>query len=474
MTPSSTVTTLSRRTVLSGISALTAAAFLPRRAFAATPGSNVDKYGIDLGGYDGPKLTSSNITLKFMRQDFPPAVNALFDAAYAQFTSAYPNIKIEEERVPYGDLTKKVQIYVGSQSAPDLMMGRNDFASAYAAGQFAVPLQQFIADEFLADLYDGLRESATVGDNLVCLPWVTNPDFIFFNQDLFAAAGVATPPETDDVDAGWTVEEFIDALKRITASLRAKGNTDTFAYAASDAGNGGPGSNYTQVECVWVRMQGDPAADKASSLYKTFACVSDDGLKASGFLDTPEAISGMTNYQSLFKLGLTPAGAAPGQFVGGAAATAFANVNLSNRLKKASVPFKWGVTPTPRGKSNYPCSLLSDSPFVYSGSRHIPEAAALLAFLCNDANRLAFDSAWGSMPARKSLVDNDPSYKTEPAKRMAAATAAKAFAPPKSAGWFDYFNVANTAVKDIALGADPAVRLHDAAAQIDKLLAKYK
>src|SRR5690242_8787893 len=116
----------SRRAVLGGISAMAVASALPRQSLAATPGSNVGKYRIDLGGYNGPQLTASNITVKFMRQDFPPAVNALFDSAYAEFMKAYPNVKIEEERVPYGDLSKKVQIYVGSQGAPDIMMGRND------------------------------------------------------------------------------------------------------------------------------------------------------------------------------------------------------------------------------------------------------------------------------------------------------------------------------------------------------------
>jgi len=465
--------TPSRRAVLGGLSAFAVSAALPKAAFAATPGSDVAKYKIDLGGYNGPALTDRDITLKFMRQDFPPAVNALFDAAYAEFMAAYPNIRIEEERVPYGDLSRKVQIYVGSQSAPDVMMGRNDFASAYAAGQFAAPLQDYLADEFLADMYEPLLDSATIDGNVVCLPWVTNPMFLYFNRDIFAAAGVETPPETFDVDAGWTIDEFVDALKRITEALRQKGDSDTFALAASTAGGGGPGSNYTQIESIWIRTQGDPASDEVSSLYRTFAGVSPDGLTASGYLDTDEAIAGMTLYQSLFKLGLTPEGAAPDQFVGGAAATTFGNMNISNRFKNEPAPFAWGVTSMPRARVAFTCSV-ADSPFVYANSPNVPEAAALLAFICNDKNRNTFNAAWGSMPARKSLVEADPSYQAEPANRMAAATAARAYGPPKTAGWFDYFNAANTAVKDIALGADPATRLHDAAAQIDKLLAKYK
>ena len=84
--------TLSRRAVLTGIAAgaatLALPALLPSRAFAATPGSNPGKYKIDLGGYSGPELTSAPITLKIMRQEYPPEVNEVMNAQYAAFSSA--------------------------------------------------------------------------------------------------------------------------------------------------------------------------------------------------------------------------------------------------------------------------------------------------------------------------------------------------------------------------------------------------
>ena len=73
-------------------------------------------------------------------------------------------------------------------------------------------------------------------------------------------------------------------------------------------GNRGPGSNYSQMESMWVRMLGDPSAAKDSTVYKTFAGISEDGLTATGYLDTPEAIQGMKNYQALFSEGLSPKG----------------------------------------------------------------------------------------------------------------------------------------------------------------------
>lgn len=468
---------VTRRTILRGMAAIGAGIALPgvvaRPAAAATPGSNPGKYKIDLGGYSGPELTDQAITLKFMRQDFPPEVNATFDTAYAAFKQAYPNISVEEERVPYGDLPQKVQVYVASGTAPDIMMGRNDFASAYAAGQLALPLQKFFTPEYVADVLPPLRESATIKGDLLCLPWETNPTFLHFNREIFKRAGVETPPEVTDVNKGWTVDQYLDALGRITTALRAAGDKETFGLQASVHGGGGPGSNYTQLESIWVRMMGDPKADKSSSAYRTFLGVSEDGLTATGYLDTPEAIKGMTNYQTMFTKGYTPKGIQPDMYRSGIAATAFDSMNTANIFRSKGAPFEWGCSPAPRGTIAY-STTVADSPFIFSGSPNPNEAAALLAFITNDANRSAFHGAWGSMPVRLSMIDAIPAYKTDPVNMLALSSAINAYGPPKTVGWFDYFSAVNPAVKDIALGADPATRLHEAAAQIDGLLAKYK
>jgi len=400
-------------------------------------------------------------------------VNETFNKAYAAFMEAYPNITVEEERVPYGDLPQKVQVYVSSGDAPDIMMGRNDFASAYSAGELALPLNDFFSEDYIIDIYKPLRDSATIGGSLLCVPWETNPTLIYFNREIFKRAGVDTPPEVTDIHEGWNVEQYINALRAVTDALRSQGDESTFGLQASMHGGGGPGSNYTQLECIWVRMMGDPNADPESSIYRTFAAVSADGLKASGYLDTPEAAAGMTNYQTLFTEGLTPKGIVPDMYTGGVAATGFGSLNWANRFRANGAPFDWGVTPAPRGRIVYNTTV-ADSPFVWSGTPHANEAAALLAFIVGDTNRLAFHKAWGSMPSRASLVALDSRYQTDQVNQLVVSVADGAYGPPKTPGWFDYFNAVNPAVKDIALGADPAERLSAAAKQIDGLLAKYR
>lgn len=465
---------LSRRSVLlGGASLLAAAAILPSRAFAAGPGTNPGKYKLDLGGYTGPELTDAPITIKVMRQEFSPEINAPIEAAYTAFKEAYPNISIEEERVPYGDLAKKVQLYVASGSAPDIMMGSTELAPVYAAGEIAVPLNDLFSDDFIQDIYTPMREASTINGKTMCLAWESNSCFVYFNRDIFKRAGVGTPPEVTDVVGGWTADELLNALRAVTEKLRKDGDESTFGMASSRFGNRGPGSNYSQMESMWIRMMGDPNAPKDSSLYKTFAGISEDGLTATGYLDTPEAILGMKNYQALFSEGLSPKGVVADHYKSGAAAIDFSSMAFANTFRKSGAPFDWGVSPPIRGTIPF-ASSVADAPFVYSGSQHIPEAAALLAFLLNDTNRRAFYEVRGSMPSRKSLTDETPAYQTDPVNILCANVSASAYGSPKSVGWLDYVNAVNPAVKDIALGVDVEERLHTTAGQIDRLLAKYR
>ena len=463
---------VSRRAVLSGmVKAAAVGVFAPALIDSARAASGK----IDLGGYSGPQLTSEPITLRFMRQDFTPDVNALLEKAYGEFRAQYPNITIAEEKVPYGDLQKKMLVYVASNDAPDIMMGRTDFADAYHAGKMALPLQNYLSKEFIADIPDNLRSAASSNGSLYCAPWETSVMLLYFNRDLWAKAGMKTPPEVDSLDGGWTDDEFIARLEELNAKLKAAGDTKSWALAAAGQGNGGPGANYSQLESIWIRSQGDPNAPKTSSAYKTLMGISEDGRSVTGYIDTPEAIKGMQYYQSLFSKGLTPLGPVPNQFPGGLAATYFGGLNFTNRFRVPGQepPFKWGVSLPPKGKIVFNGNG-SDAPLVWAKSKYPAEAAALLAFLCNDANRLAFHKAWGSMPSRASLRKAMSEFATEQPFKLASALSDASYSVPRTPGYFDYFNAMNPAVKDIALGADPARVLPETAAKIDRFLAKYK
>jgi multiple sugar transport system substrate-binding protein len=465
---------ISRRAILAGMAGAALTGAIGSRGLIGSAQAQ-GSYKLDLGGYAGPELSSEPVTLRFMRQDFTPDVNALLEAAYAEFKAAYPNISIVEEKVPYGDLQKKLLVYIASGDAPDIMMGRTDFTDAYHAGSVALPVQDYLSADYVNDIPANLRAAASSAGNLYSVPWETSVMMLYFNRDLFEKVKMQTPPEVTGLDGGWSDEELVANLVEMNTKLKESGDNQSWALAAAGQGNGGPGANYSQLESIWIRSQGDPNAAKDSAAYKTLMGISEDGLTVSGHIDTPEAIKGMRFYQSLFAKGLTPLGPVPNQYPGGLAATYFGGLNFTNRFRVPGKepPFKWGVSLPPKGNIVFNGNG-SDAPLVWSKSQHPAEAVALLSYLCNDKNRLAFHKTWGSMPSRTSLREQMSVFATEQPFKMAQALSDASYSVPRSPGYFDYFNAMNPAVKDIALGADPAKVLPDTAAKIDRLLAKYR
>jgi len=444
-------------------------------ASAATPGSTASggSYKLDLGGYRGPAPTTQAVQLRLTRQSYPPPVEQWWKNMYAEWAAAYPNITVQEETVPYGDLQQKLQTYVAAGDVPDLMMGRGDFVQAYVFNSLVTDLSQYLSDDFVGDITPAVRSQQTVDGKLYAWPWETNNSILYFNKDIWGSAGVPTPPETTDINAGWTWDQFGDAWGQLLQKLNASGASDMYPLAASEYGNGGPGSNYW-YESIYIRSNGDPNAAKDSTLYKTYAGVSPDGATATGYVDTPEAIKGMTFYQSLFSKKLTPSVAQARMFEDGKAATRFAGLGSFLRWTDPSMllPFKWGATPTPRGNIVL-TSTTGDSPIIMAKAKHPVEAVALMAFATNDTNRLTWHKVWGNPPARTSLFPQ-MGY-TDPILQLSVNSINVAgYPPPITPGYLEYFSAMNTAVKDIGLGAPVEARLHQVAGEIDGLLAPYK
>jgi multiple sugar transport system substrate-binding protein len=431
------------------------------------------QYKLDLGGYRGPAPTGQQISLRFMRQSYTPATEAVIKGWITEWNQAYPNIAIEEETVPYGDLNQKLQTYVSSGAAPDIMMGKGDFVQAYVFNKIVLNLSDYLNDTFIQDIPPQMRAQQSANGNLYAMPWEQGHTLLYFNKDLFAQAGVATPPETADLTQGWTWDQASEAWKKLGAALNPSGSGDVYALTASEYGNGGPGSSYW-YEGIYIRSMGDPNAPKDSSTYKTFAGVSPDGLTASGYVDTPEAIKGMQLYQSLFAQKLTPSVAIAQGFENQKGATRFASITLANRFSNpgGDPGFKWGATSVPRGNLVFNHNS-GDAPIAYAKTKYPAETAAYLAFIHSDKNRIAFHTAWGSMPARQSLFDKIPTYTQYP-QSLAVALTKAGYSPPITPGYLEYFNAMNAAVKDIALGAGPDDRLGKVAKEIDGLLASYK
>lgn len=475
-------TSITRREFLKNVGIAAAGGLLarctPTRSVTPTsvsPSSGKPSYKLDLGGYVGPApTTSAEVELRYLRQIVTPAAEKWYKDRYAEWAAAYPNITIKEEPVSYGDLNQKFTTYVGAGDPPDIMMGKGDFVASYAFNNVALNLSQFLSSDFLNDLTPAMKAQQMIDGELYAWPWEHGSVLCYFNKEHFSKAGVEMPPETSDLSQAWTWQEFYEACKQLSEALRAD-EEQFYPLFASEYGGGGPGKSYW-YEGIFIRSIGDPNAPVNSSLYKTFAGVSPDGLTASGYVDTPEAISGMEFYQRLYQERLTPSVAIPRMFEDQKAAFKFGSFGFSVRYRDVNQPdwylkFKWGATPVPKGKNLF-LHTSGDAPIISATSKYPVEAAAFMAFLNNNRNRVSWSTAWGALPARTSLFEM-MGY-TEEIDKLGIELVKSGHSTPITPGYLEYNNAMGSAIGDIALGADVEERLKRVAEEIDGLLINYR
>ncbi|MGW7459783.1 extracellular solute-binding protein [Streptomyces sp. NPDC054797] len=119
---------------------------------------------------------------------------AFWDKLTADFTAANPGIKVEVKLLPWADIDREVSRMVKAGKAPDiaLMGSYSDFAAQgklYAANE----LLSVTAE---ANFLQPLADAGSLGSTLYGLPFVASSRLLFYNEALFAKAGIKEAPKT--------------------------------------------------------------------------------------------------------------------------------------------------------------------------------------------------------------------------------------------------------------------------------------
>ncbi|MFD3700620.1 extracellular solute-binding protein [Streptomyces sp. NPDC058646] len=169
---------------------------------------------------------------------------AFWDKLTADFTAAHPGIKVEVQLLPWADIDREVSRMVNTGKAPDmaLMGSYSDFA---AQGKL------YSADQLLsvtaeANFLQPLAEAGSVGSTLYGLPFVASSRLLFYNEALFAKAGITKPPTT------W------NELKAAAKALKDKGVKFPFAMPL------GPEEAHAEA-MIWELSNGGGYADSSGN-----------------------------------------------------------------------------------------------------------------------------------------------------------------------------------------------------------------
>ena len=383
---------------------------------------------------------TTTLTVWFMRDSLSDAIVQRFTD---DFQRSHPGIALNVQIQEWDGIGQKVTSALASKDAPDVIEVGNTQVAEYAASGGVRDLTAKVADLGGTDWLPGLAEPGKIDGRQYGIPWYAANRVVIYNKDLFAKAGVTTPPKTRD--------EWID----VTTKLNKGGVQGIYL----------PGQNwYTLAGFVW-----DEGGDLAVK----------DGTGWKGVLDTPQALAGMAFYQRLQALGKGPKDsdeARPPQAdvfgkgdiaqiisaPGGAVAIEKANPDLKGRL---------GFFPIPGKTADKPGAV-----FTGGSDLIIPEASAHPDEAYEVVKALAGEKFQLDMAKEMSYVPNRTSYagvlSGDEATAAMAAGAAVGHATPNSPNWaaVEAKNVIKEYMTKVLTGGDAATEAKAASEVITTIL----
>jgi len=292
----------------------------------------------------------------------------------AEFERRHPGVKVRVQQIPWSAAHEKLLTAFAGDSLPDVIQLGNTWIPEFAALDVILPLGDMSAAG--GDVFPGIIDSSQIDGQLMAMPWYVDTRLLFYRKDLLAQAGIERPPRT------WA--EWQTALTRIVALpggprfglLLPVNEWQPLAIMALQAGS-------------TLLRDDDRHTDFQSAAFR----------RAFGF------------YLDLFRRGYAPAlgetqlsylyrDFAEGRFA--FYITGPWNLGEFRQRLPARVQALWDTAPMP-GPEGPGVSLAGGSSLAVCRSSRQPEMArALLEFLTQPEQQVAFYHLTGDLPTRRS------------------------------------------------------------------------
>ena len=279
-------------------------------------------------------------------------------------------VDVEVVGVPWGAFDDRITAAIAAGDGPDLLQVGIDRVRTLHDAEVLEPLNRFAADHpwIGAENYpEGARESMAIGDDILTVPWISDPRVLFYRSDILAEAGIAGPPATWDELAA-NAKELAD---------RGAGMYGYFP-AQWDAG--------LPVAMTWSR--GGEIID------------SDGNLN----FDTPQFREVLQYFADLYESGSVPRNSDFDQtqgFISGIIPLVISGPFLANSIRDVAPELdgKWFVTTVPAGLAGSVSQWAGSNLGVWADTPNIDNALSLMEFLTNPETQVRWFELAGRMPA---------------------------------------------------------------------------
>jgi len=297
------------------------------------------------------------------------------------YEKEHPNIKIELETIPFQMYYSKILAATASGAHIGDVVAVDDwFAQELFKRNFTTDLQPFFnrdlkVESFYTTMLDGWRWKG----NLMAFPTSGGVTVLFYNKDLFDAAGVTYP------DSTWTYDDLLAAAKKLTKDTDGDGRIDQWGFLVDDG-------TYTALDTQIYSLGGHTLSPELSRCE----------------LESPESIEAlqflvdMVNKQKISPPPL-PQQALSQEFMSGK----YAMIMMGDfaKLSFKDTPFRWDIAMPPKGTGGRHSIRFGNAFCIPTTSQHKDEAWKLLKWIITFPGKEKIDELFYTMmPAYKPLA----------------------------------------------------------------------
>lgn len=301
-----------------------------------------------------------------------------FQTLVHDFEQANPGITVKYVNVPFGDAQTKFQTAASTGSgAPDVLRADVGWTAGFAKAGLLLPLDGTPAAADKDSFESNLIEQASYDGKLYGMPEVTDTLALMYNKQLFAKAGITSPPAT------W------DALKTDMAQIKTKTGADGFAFNPASYYAMpflyGEGTDMVDLDSHTVTVNSAPAVQAIDTLKSVIAA------PGAAKLDTTS--NGYANIMDAFESGKVAS------IIQGPWETT--NVFKGKVFKDRS---NLGIAPVPAGSTGKAGAPVGGHNLVaYAGSDSAHQAAAerFIAFMTSASSQETIATKNATLPTRE-------------------------------------------------------------------------
>jgi len=335
------------------------------------------------GGAKAPAANTGPAQISMMMWG-DPAELEVWNQIVADFHQSNPNITVKVEVSDWDSYWTKLKTLLSASTPPDVFAMDAPLYLDYQSRGVLLNLQPYLDKnpDLLSGVYPQTLQAYKTADGMYGLPRDFQTIVLFYNKDMFDAAGVAYPT------ANWTYDDLRNAAKSLT-KVGPDGKTTQFGFY----------SDLWDMELIWSEAIWAYGGDVISADH-TQTLIGDAKARQAWQLF----------HDMMFVDKSWPTSTTAGEYGGDpflAGVAAMTTIGHWAVPGYADAKFKWDIAPMPKGPSGQATSVNSAGFVIGKASKYPDAAFEFLKYVVSEPAQKRLAQLGFACPVLKSVAESD-------------------------------------------------------------------